>query len=142
VPALILLVTAILLITLLPLTYAKYQVFDVDSQKDNIIRSFISRVPQNASILTQNNIFPFVSGRPDAYTIAPPTWSVEYEQNDEEILHNLSKLDIRYVLLDFSSEPSHFSAAYLIYAEFIVPNENRYTLIGAKNGVVLFCLGT
>jgi uncharacterized membrane protein len=142
VPALTLLVTVIMLITLLPLTYAQYQVFNVDSQKDNVIRSFISRVPQNASILTQSNIFPFVSARPDAYTIAPPTWSIEYARSDAEILQNLSKLDIRYVLLDFSSEASYSSTAYLIYAEFIVPNENRYTLIEARNGVVLFCLGT
>jgi len=131
-----------MLVTLLPLTYAQYQVFNVDSQKDNVIRSFISRVPQNASILTQSNIFPFVSARPDAYTIAPPTWSIEYARSDAEILQNLSKLDIRYVLLDFSSEASYSSTAYLIYAEFIVPNENRYTLIEARNGVVLFCLRT
>lgn len=137
-----LLVTVTSLITLLPLIYSQYQVFNVDEKKNNIVRSCISRIPQNASILTQSNIFPHVSSRPDAYTIAPPIWSPEYERIDKKILQNLSKLDVRYVLLDFSSEPSYSSAADLIYTDFIVPNWNRYSLVEAKDGVVLFCLKT
>jgi len=137
-----LLVTVTSLVILLPLIYSQYQVFNVDEEKNNVIRSFISRIPQNASVLTQSNIFPHVSSRPDAYTIAPPIWSPEYERIDKEILQNLSKLDVRYVLLDFSSEPAFSSGADLIYTNFIVPNGNRYSLIDAKDGVVLFCLKT
>jgi uncharacterized membrane protein len=137
-----LLVTVTSLVILLPLIYSQYQVFSVDEENNNVIRSFISRIPQNASVLTQSNIFPHVSSRPDAYTIAPPIWSPEYERIDKEILQNLSKLDVRYVLLDFSSEPSYSSAADLIYTDFIVPNGNRYDLVETKDGVVLFCLKT
>ena len=137
-----LLVTVTSLVILLPLIYSQYQVFNVDGENNDVIRSFISRIPQNASILTQSNIFPHVSSRPDAYTIAPPIWSPEYECIDKEILQNLSKLDVRYVLLDFSSEPAFSSAADLIYTNFIVPSGNRYSLIDAKDGVVLFCLKT
>lgn len=137
-----LLVTVTSLVILLPLIYSQYQVFNVDEENNNVIRSFISRIPQNASVLTQSNIFPHVSSRPDAYTIAPPIWSPEYERIDKEILQNLSKLDVRYVLLDFSSEPAFSSGADLIYTNFIVPNGNRYSLIDAKDGVVLFCLKT
>jgi uncharacterized membrane protein len=137
-----LLVTVTLLVILLPLIYSQYQVFNVDEEKNNIVRSFISRIPQNASILTQSDIFPHVSNRPDAYTIAPPIWSPEYECINKQILQNLSKLDIRYVLLDFSSEPAFSSTASLIYTDFIIPNGNRYSLINAKDGVVLFCLKT
>lgn len=137
-----LLVTVTSLVILLPLIYSQYQVFNVDEENNDVIRSFISRIPQNASVLTQSNIFPHVSSRPDAYTIAPPIWSPEYERIDKEILQNLSKLDVRYVLLDFSSEPAFSSGADLIYTNFIVPNGNRYSLIDAKDGVVLFCLKT
>lgn len=141
-PGLAFVATAILLASLLPFTYGQYQVFSVNGGKYNLIMSFVAQVPQNASILTQSNIFPYVSGRPDAYTIAPPTWSIEYERSDIQILQNLSKLDLRYVLLDFSSDRAYSSAASLIYTEFIVPNESNYSLIRAKDGVVLFCLKT
>ncbi len=137
-----LLVTVASLVILLPLVYSQYQVFNADGEKNNVIRDFISRIPQNASILTQSNIFPHVSSRPDAYTIAPPIWSPEYERVDKEILQNLGRLDVRYVLLDFSSEPAFSSAANLIYTDFIVPNGNRYSLVDAKDGVVLFCSKT
>ena len=137
-----LLVTVTLLVILLPLIYSQYQVFNVDEEKNNVVRSFISRIPQNASILTQSNIFPHVSNRPCAYTIAPPIWNPEYGRIDKQILQNLSKLDIKYVLLDFSSEPAFSSTASLIYTDFIIPNGNRYSLINAKDGVVLFCLKT
>lgn len=139
---LILLACMISLIVLLPLIYSQYQVFNVAGEHDNIIRSFILRIPQNASVLTQSNIFPHVSDRPDAYTIAPPIWSPEYERIDKEILQNLSKLNVKYVLLDFSSESSFVTTANLIYIGFIIPNWNEYGLVGAKDGVVLFCLKT
>ncbi len=135
-----LLLTATLLIVLLPPLYAQYQVFNLDWKKNNIIENAISRVPQNASILTQSNIFPHVSSRPNTYTIAPPIWSAEYERVDKEILQNLGKLNIEYVLLDFSAEQSYFSAAYLIYTDFIIPNADRYSIVYAKEGVVLFHL--
>lgn len=139
---LVLLTSAISLLLILPMIYSQYQVFTFEKESNNVIRSFILRIPQNASVLTQSNIFPHVSGRPDAYTIAPPIWSPEYERIDKDILRNLDKLNVKYVLLDFSSEPSYASAAILIYTDFIVRNANNYSLVDAKDGVVLFCSKT
>ncbi|MDH7607364.1 MAG: DUF2079 domain-containing protein [Candidatus Bathyarchaeota archaeon] len=134
------LTTTIVFATMLPTAYSQYQVFNPNDEHNSIVRSFISRIPQNASVLTQSNIFPHLSNRPDAYTIAPPTWSYEYMQVDKEILANLSKQSIQYVLLDFASEPPYSYAASFIYTKFVFPNIDKYGLIDAKDGVVLFCL--
>jgi len=138
---LVLLTNVILLIVLLPLVYSKFEVFKINEEHNNVIRSFVLRIPQNVSVLTQSNIFPHLSNRPDAYTIPPPTWGYEYTQVGKEVLRNLTRTDVKYVLLDFKSEPPYFSAADLIYTNFIVPN-GRYSLLDAKDGVVLFCLKT
>lgn len=134
------LTTTIVFATMLPTVYSQYQVFNPNNEHNSIVRSFISRIPQNASVLTQSNIFPHLSNRPNAYTIAPPTWSYEYMQVDKEILANLSKQSIQYVLLDFASELPYSCAASFIYREFIFPNIDKYGLMDAKDGVVLFCL--
>lgn len=133
-------VTAIVFTTMLPTVYSQYQVFNLNDEHNSTIRSFISRIPQNASVLTQSNIFPHVSNRPDAYTIAPPTWSYEYIRIDKEILANLSKMNIQFIVLDFKSELPYSSSAYLIYVKFIVPNMDKYNLVVAKDGVILFCI--
>lgn len=133
-----LLVNAILLIFFLPYTYSKFEVFKINDEHNNVIHSLILHIPQNASILTQSNIFPHLSNRPDAYTIPPPTWGNEYKQVGREILRNLSKTDVKYVLIDFKSEPSYVSAAQLIYADFILVNKGRCELIGGKDGVMLY----
>jgi uncharacterized membrane protein len=134
------LITLIVFATMLPTVYSQYQVFNPNDEHNSIIKSFISRIPQNASVLTQSNIFPHISNRPNAYTIAPPTWSYEYMLVDKEILANLSRQNIEYVLLDFAAEPPYSFAASFIYTEFIFPNIGRYALINAKDGVVLFRL--
>lgn len=135
-----LLMTTIVFATMLPTVYSQYQVFNPNDEHNGIVRNFISRIPQNASVLTQSNIFPHVSNRPEAYTIAPPTWSYEYTRVDKEILANLSKQNIQYVLLDFAAETPYSIAASFIYIEFIFPNIDHYSLIDARDGVVLFCL--
>lgn len=133
-----LLINVILLIVLIPLAFSKFEVFKTNEEHNNVIRNFISRIPQNASVLTQSNIFPHLSNRPDAYTIPPPTWGDEYTRVGIEILRNLSKNGVKYVLLDFRSEPSYVSAAKLIHIDFILANIDKYELIGEKDGVMLF----
>ena len=128
------------LIVLFPSACFQYLSFNTVGDHIDVLRSFISHIPQNASILTQSNVFPHVSGRFEAYTIAPPTWNSEYEKAGKEVLQNLSRLNIEYVLLDFASDPPYSSTAYFIYIHFITKNENKYGLCNAKNGVVLFCL--
>ncbi|MEM2739149.1 MAG: DUF2079 domain-containing protein, partial [Candidatus Bathyarchaeia archaeon] len=118
----------------------QYQIFNLNSEHNNIVRSFISRIPENASVLTQSNIFPHVSNRPNAYTIAPPTWNYEYMLIDKEILANLSKQHIKHVLLDFKADQPYSLAASFIYIQFIFRNIDKYSLVDANDGVVLFRL--
>jgi uncharacterized membrane protein len=132
--------TIIIFSSMLPVVYSQYRAFDLSDKHNSIVRSFISRIPGNASVLTQSNIFPHVSNRYNAYTIAPPTWNYEYMLIDKEILANLSKQDIEYVLLDFKADQPYSISASFIYIEFIFKNINRYSLIDASDGVVLFRL--
>lgn len=135
-----LIATLIAFFIMLPTVYSQYRVFNPNDKHNSIVRSFISRIPQNASVLTQSNIFPHISNRPDAYTIAPPTWNYEYMLFGKEVLANLSKQSIQYVLLDFKAEQPYSISASFIYIHFIFPNIDRYSLIDAEDGVVLFRL--
>jgi uncharacterized membrane protein len=135
-----LLTCIILLSILLPLSYSQYEIFAIHKEHNNIVYNFIASIPQNASVLTQSNIFPHLANRPDAYTIPSPMWGDRYKKIGKEILQNLSKVEVKYVLLDFNSESYYASAAELIESDFIAPSGNRYRLIDAKDGVVLFCL--
>jgi uncharacterized membrane protein len=59
------------------------------------LNNLIQLIPPDASVLTQNNIFPHVSNRPNAYAIPP----IGHFENDTEYLQELlAKSD--YVLLD------------------------------------------
>ncbi|MEM1588825.1 MAG: DUF2079 domain-containing protein [Candidatus Bathyarchaeia archaeon] len=132
--------TILIFFIMLPTVYLQYQIFNLNSEHNNIVRSFISRIPENASVLTQSNIFPHVSNRPNAYTIAPPTWNYEYMLIDKEILANLSKQHIKHVLLDFKADQPYSLAASFIYIQFIFRNIDKYSLVDANDGVVLFRL--
>jgi uncharacterized membrane protein len=137
-----LLVNVILLTILLPSIYSQYQVFTLNEEHNNILRSFISRIPQNVSVLTQINIFPHLANRPDAYSIPSPLWGDQYKQEGKEILQELSKIDVRYVLLDFKSESYYVAAAQLIESDFIQADKGKYTLMEERDGVKLYILKT
>lgn len=128
------------LLILLPFASIQYKTFDVDEEHNSLVRDFILKIPQNASILTQSNIFPHISNRLNAYTIAPPTWGSNYVEFNKEILTSLSTANIEYVLLDFASKLPYSSSAYFIYIHFIIPNKHRYTLCYAEDGILLFHL--
>jgi len=134
------LATLIIFAVILPTVYSQYEVFNLNVEHNGTVRDFIARIPPNASILTQSNIFPHISNRPNAYTIAPPSWSPEYLQVDLEVLAKLRKMDIEYVLLDFAADPQYSIAASFIYTEFVYPETGRYVQVDARDGVVLFQL--
>jgi uncharacterized membrane protein len=99
----------------------------------------MAQIPQNASVLTQSNIFPHLSSRMHAYTIPPPLWADEYRQAGEEILNNLSTARIEYVLVDLNSEPYSATAGELILTDFVFATRS-YNLIGNEDGVILYKL--
>ncbi len=137
----IVLISVISLTILFPLVSSQYQSVNADVNHNEIVARFLSLIPRNASVLTQNNIFPHVSDRPDAYTIASPSWGQSYEIADKQILKSLSELKLEYVLLDFGSSDAYaVRGASLIYTDFLLPNWQSYGIIASKDGVVLFFL--
>jgi len=129
------------LIALLPSAYYKYEVSGMTSDHNKIVHKFISHIPRNASVLTQSNIFPHVSNRPNAYTIPPPMWGDEYRQIGEEMLLNLRRSNIEYLLLDFNSEAHYVSAAELIYDVFSLENSTKYErIVPEEDGVQCYKL--
>jgi len=119
-------------------TYSKFVTFSTANEHNDVIRRFISRIPKNASVLTTSNIFPHVSDRHDAYTIPSPMWAEQYMNAGRQILLNLSRAEVKYVLLDFRSDPYYSSAAELIYTDFILRNRHKYKLLGNEDGVMLY----
>jgi uncharacterized membrane protein len=134
----IFLICVILLVTFLPLIYSKFEIFQVFHEHSTAVYKFISYIPQNASVLTQSNLFPHLSNRPDAYTIPPPMWGEQYRQVGKEMLLNLNESGVDYVLLDFNSSPHYATTAQFIKSDFIDPNSAKYELIGEEDGVMLY----
>jgi uncharacterized membrane protein len=133
--ALTLLLSSASLLSFLPAHYTT----PGSSEHDKIVHNFMAQIPQNASVLTQSNIFPHLSSRMHAYTIPPPLWAEEYRQVGEEILHNLSTVQIEYVLVDLNSEPYSATAGELILTDFVF-RSRRFNLIGNEDGVMLYRL--
>jgi uncharacterized membrane protein len=131
--------SVVMLVAILPTTYLEYVSFDSGGTHGRILYEALSMIPQNASVLTQNNIFPHVSGRANAYTIPSPNWSKEYQRIANETLQNLRKIEIDYVLIDLKSEPYSASSGMLILNEFVL-KQNNYDKIVDQNGVMLFRL--
>jgi len=97
----------------------------------------LALIPENASILTQDNIFPHVSSRLNAYTIPSPL-EKGFESTDKEMLSSFSKLGIEYVLVDLkATEPASVAAGKIILEDFIFKSCN-YGLYAAYDGIFLF----
>jgi len=122
----------------IPILLSTSRELQVDSGHEKIIYSFMAEIPQNASVLTQNNIFPHLSSRFNAYTIPCPIWGKEYRQVAEKILNNLSEVKIEYVFVDIKSEPYSASAAELIIDKFV--SSDKYITLREEDGVMLFKL--
>lgn len=109
----------------------------VDWNHVEAVHRVLALVPEDAAVLTQNNIFPHVSSRFDAYTIPSPAWSGGFEGVAKAMLFNLTRLDIEYVLLDFKAEPYSVAVAKMILKDFVF-RDCRYGLYAAYDGILLF----
>ncbi len=134
-----LLASTFALVLVLPPTYGIYGIAQEDNTHNAVVHEFLSKIPDTASVLTQNNIFPQVSNRANAYTIPSPAWAEEYRIIGKEMLHNLSLTEIDYVLVDLNSEPYSASGGELILYEFILRIDS-YEIMVEKDGVMLFKL--
>lgn len=71
---------------------------------ESMLNKIIKLVPQETSLLTQDNIFPHVSSRLEAY-VFPPIWMQEFPSWNQAISNSLS-LNTTYILFDMKTSPN------------------------------------
>jgi uncharacterized membrane protein len=135
----VLLLSTVSLIAIPSVAFFKYSWLNSTSQHAKIVYDAIAMIPQNASVLTQNDIFPHLSSRANAYTIPPPVWADEYRRVGQDVLRNLSRTKIDYVLVDLEGEPYAVSSGRLILDQFVF-KRGHYEEIMHRDGVMLFKL--
>lgn len=114
------------------IVYPEYG-FKPITQREELIHEVLTYMPQNASVMTQSNIFPHVSSRINAYVIPVihQIWRgkvAEFRDFANETLNN-----VEYVLLDFGSDPS---AAELIFS--LMQRNHGFKVFVSADSIVLF----
>jgi uncharacterized membrane protein len=99
------------------------------------LQIIVELVPQNASVLTQNNIFPHFSGRLNAY-VCPLPEAVYYAPKDMQVYvdHLINKAE--YVLVDVKTDI--YEASSLILSRIWKQN---FGLFAAEDGIYLYKRG-
>lgn len=96
-----------------------------------IVRDSLARIPTDSSIITQDNIFPHLSSREDAYVI-PPMYDMEINVW-KDLVEELLNVNPSYIVVDESTDPhDHFSQL------LISIQKKSYHLIEATDGVRVF----
>ena len=101
------------------------------TEHTRLLSQIIDLVPQNESILTQDNIFPHVSGRLDAYVMIPPL--PEQTPLWKSAVENISSLNTTYVLTDLKLDPTVGGELVSIVAK-----KNEYGLYASADRIYLF----
>lgn len=97
---------------------------------DMAVLSLVALVPSNASILTQDNIFPLLSGRYDAYVVPTRSFFPVGTSFQTQLTTYIQK--VTYVLIDPFIDPA---SAYLVYP---LLKQNSFTLQATADGALLF----
>jgi len=77
---------------------------------DQYLGQIINLIPENASVLTQNNIFPRISSRLDAYAVYPHAIWAPVKQRIFDFTTNVTR-NVDYILADLSTEEETFEYA-------------------------------
>ena len=96
-----------------------------------LIRVQLEKIPRHASVLTQDNIFPHLSSRRNAYVLPPPFGMEEPEWNRS--MGFVLNLKPDYILLDVATD--HHGVADFAFGWI---EENCYSLDGTSDGVFLY----
>jgi uncharacterized membrane protein len=102
------------------------------TEHDKLLNTIVDMVPRNASVLTQNNIFPHFSSRVNAYVYPIP---IHLERAPPDAINKyindtISKCD--YVLVDTATDPS---ASTALIGKL---NNLTYVTYAAADGIYLF----
>jgi uncharacterized membrane protein len=77
---------------------------------DQYLGQIINLIPGNASVLTQNNIFPQISSRSDAYAVYPHAIWASVKRRIVDFTTNVTR-NVDYILADLSTEEETFEYA-------------------------------
>jgi uncharacterized membrane protein len=103
------------------------------SQRDSLTHQILAYIPGNASVLTDNALFPQVSSRNNAYVIPtiPPIWNDHVAEGENFTNALLDQVD--YLIVDTKTDPLASSVV------FSLMNENStFNVLASADGVVLF----
>lgn len=99
---------------------------------EKYVHQVLGYVPQNASVMTQSNIFPHVSSRINAYAIpfVHPIWSgkaFEFRDFASETLEN-----VEYILVDLKSDPA---ASRLVFS--LMQENHEFGVYVSADSIIL-----
>ena len=104
------------------------------SERSRRLTEMLALIPPQASVLTQDNIFPHLSGRADAYVFTP------YIPDDEETWNRTLEMTLalrpNYILVDLRTDP-HGTAYYAFQLAYEAPG---YTLVDRWDRMYLYRL--
>jgi uncharacterized membrane protein len=131
------LIAAMITIVLGSLNYSSIMGFD--SRHISSLNDVLDLIPSNASILAQDNIFPHVSGRFEAYTIPSPTWE-GFSLIAIETLNNTLAKKPEYIIIDLKAKDKGSQAVAELIYKTLYKERLPYGFLAINDGVYLFQL--
>ncbi len=97
------------------------------------LQRIVELVPPNASVLTQNNIFPHFSGRVNGY-VCPLPYAVDYAPDDVKMYLDQIINKSEYILVDVKTD--EYEASELIFSSSIW--KQNFGLFADEDGIYLY----
>lgn len=118
------------IVSVLPTNYTPAYI----GERARLLNEILNKIPSNASILTQNNLFPHVSHRVDAYVVPSPWVNTRIHGIVVDFI-NQTMDKVEYVLVDFKSDPV---ATTLVLS--LLEAKPKFTLIASEdnNTILLY----
>ncbi|MGQ9469145.1 MAG: DUF2079 domain-containing protein [Nitrososphaerales archaeon] len=115
------------------------QTLELESKHNASLHEVLSLIPNDASVLAQDNIFPHLSNRFEAYTIPSPTWE-GFSSLSVEILNSTLTKKPEYIIIDLKAKAKESQAiAELIY-KTLYKEQLPYGFLAINDGIYLFKL--
>ena len=134
----ILVLTAITGMSLSPLSPVTYGMHlspayekPAETTRTQRLNQIIDMIPSEASVLTQDNLFPHFSNRLDAYVMVPPTYKDVKTWKDA--INWVTRLEPEYILMDLETDP-HNTIRYA----FTPIRQKNYQLLAFYDNIYLY----
>ena len=134
----ILVLTAITGMSLSPLSPVTYGMHlspayekPAETTRTQRLNQIIDMIPPEASVLTQDNLFPHFSNRLDAYVMVPPTYKDVKTWKDA--INWVTRLEPEYILMDLETDP-HNTIRYA----FTPIRQKNYQLLAFYDNIYLY----